>query len=152
MQSIKNTTGCKACLTLQSGELHGGRQASDGQVVIRVSTSNNSVLARRNLVGELDCSLQVNNSLLDRALQVDVSSLLAQVKSLLQQADVAVAHIHIDVSALLDDLLHNTLSKDNELGASQRRVGVEGNVEDLDALGFLEVTEHQGRVTRDGFV
>lgn len=70
---------------------------------------------RGNLVGKLDRLGDAQDALLDRALEVDVLNLLAEVRLRADKANQAVLDLQEDVGALLDGLLDGTGSLDDEL-------------------------------------
>ena len=72
---------------------------------------------RRHLLGNLDGLRDGEDALLDRALEVDVADLLAEIGLGVDEADQAVLNNEVDVGALLDRLEDGARRADNEIGA-----------------------------------
>lgn len=73
---------------------------------------------RWDLLREVDRLGDGDNALLNRALEVDVLDLLAQVRLGVHQPDQTILDLEIDVCALLDGLVDGSDSLDNQLGAT----------------------------------
>ena len=73
---------------------------------------------RRNLGGQVDALCDLHLTGLERALEIDVANLLAQVGLGGDEPDEAVLDRQLDVCALLDRLLDHPLRLDDELFAT----------------------------------
>lgn len=87
-------------------------------VVLAVDVGVDRVLAGRDLLGQVDRLDDGDVALLDRALEVDVLDLLAQVRRRADQPDVPVLDLEVDVGAVDDGLLDLALGFDREGVAS----------------------------------
>lgn len=85
-----------------SVELDSRSQASDLLVVLGRDVGEDSVLSGRDLLGQLDVLGQGGLALLDRALEVDVLDLAAEVGGLLDDGDQAVLDLQVHLGAFFD--------------------------------------------------
>lgn len=99
-------------------EHHRGSQAGNVLVILAVDVGVDRVLAGRDLLGQVDRLDDGDVALLDRALEVDVLDLLAQVRRRADQPDVPVLDLEVDVGAVDDGLLDLALGFDREGVAS----------------------------------
>ena len=97
-----------------SVELDGRGQAGDLLVVFSLDVCKNGVLSGRDLLGELDVLGQGGLALLERALEVDVLDLAAEVGVLPNDGDQAVLDLQVHLGAIFDVFREVTASDDAE--------------------------------------
>lgn len=97
-----------------SVELDGRGQAGDLLVVLGLDVCENGVLSGGDLLGELDVLGQGGLALLERALEVDVLDLAAEVGVLPDDGDQAVLDLQVDLGAIFDVFREVTASDDAE--------------------------------------
>jgi hypothetical protein len=95
-------------------ELDGRGQAGDLLVVLGLDVGENGVLSGRDLLGELDVLGQGELALLERALEVDVLDLSAEVGVLPDDGDQAVLDLQVHLGAIFNVLREVTASDDAE--------------------------------------
>jgi len=95
-------------------ELDGRSQAGDLLVVLGLDVGENGVLSGRDLLGELDVLGQGELALLERALEVDVLDLGAEVGILPDDGDQAVLDLQVHLGAIFDVLREVAASDDAE--------------------------------------
>lgn len=93
-------------------------ETSDRLLVDVDNLGVDSVLSGRDLIGDIDSLLDAKRSLLNRAVQIGLLGLLAEVGLGVDKADQSVLDNQVDVSALLDGLKDGTGRADNQLAAT----------------------------------
>ena len=97
-----------------SVELDSRSQAGNLLVVLGGDVCEDGVLSGRDLLGKLDVLGQGGLALLDRALEVDVLDLVAEVGVLLDDGDQAVLDLQVHLRAIFDVLRKVTAGHDAE--------------------------------------
>ena len=97
-----------------SVELDSRSQAGNLLVVLGGDVCEDGVLSGRDLLGKLDVLGQGGLALLDRALEVDVLDLVAEVGILLDDGDQAVLDLQVHLRAIFDVLRKVTAGHDAE--------------------------------------
>ena len=97
-----------------SVELNGRSQACDLLAILAGDVCENGVLSRRDLLGELDVLGQGGLALLDRAFEVDVLDLGAEVGVLSDDGDQAVLDLQVHLGAIFDVFREVTASGNAE--------------------------------------
>lgn len=112
---LLSSASASICLRL---EIHHRLQTRDLLLVLGVRVRHDRVLALGHLLRDLDLLGQRHVPLLERALEVDVADLLAQVGLLVDQPDQAVLDLEQDLGAVLDVLGEGPVGDDAEGGAA----------------------------------
>ena len=86
-------------------KLHRSSQTRNLLLLLRIHISNNIILPRRDLLGQLDVLLEREVALLQRALEVDVLDRVAEVGRVLEDGDEAVFDLQVHFGALGDVLV-----------------------------------------------
>lgn len=95
-------------------ELNSGRQAGDLLVVLGHDVGENGVFSGRDLLRQLDVLGQGQLALLERALEVDVLDLAAEVGVLPDDGDQAVLDLQMHLGAVFDVFCEVAASDDAE--------------------------------------
>lgn len=97
-------------------------EAGNLLLVVVVDIGVNRVFTRRDLLGQIDLRLQNHVTLLQRAVEVDIFNLLAEVGGLSDKGDQAILDLQEHGSTLLDSFMQGTRSLDDKSFTRERGV------------------------------
>jgi len=103
-------------------------------VILVEDVGKNGVLSRWDLLGQINRLGDGDLALLDRAIEVDVLHLLAEVGLRVDEADVAVLDLQQHVCAIYDVFFHCSGCFDDESGSGFGWVWRQGNLLDIDDI------------------
>jgi len=99
-------------------EQHRRRQTSNLLIILGKHIRKHSVLSRRHLLGQLHRLAERHLALFERAAEIDLVDLFAQVDFLVEDADEAVFDLEVDFGAGFDGAGEVAFGGDDEVGAA----------------------------------